>query len=146
MVDNIIPAGVISNEEKVIEQQMYISAQNKTILVLKKKIQDLEIKLKALSEDNQRAPANLLTGDVDPGVINPMLTCEIEISKLHKVTIERELTFEETKKLDLLIKNLVLLRSKKEAEPPAATKMSTEDLLKLAMTLGNPLSNEPTTK
>lgn len=34
--------------------------------------------------------------------------CEMELSKLHKVTILRPLTLEETKRLDLLVKNLYL--------------------------------------
>jgi hypothetical protein len=44
--------------------------------------------------------------------------CEIEIARLKETAIQRGLTLEETKRLDLLVKNLVLSKEQtKEAKP-----------------------------
>lgn len=48
------------------------------------------------------------------------LICEMQIKKLERAAMDRELTLEETKRLDLLVKNLHLIRdaNAKPAEEP----------------------------
>jgi hypothetical protein len=56
--------------------------------------------------------------------------CEMEIKRLHDIAVTRALNLEETKKLDLYVKNLKLVQ--KEAPPIDVTKGLTDtDLIKI---------------
>jgi len=61
--------------------------------------------------------------------------CEMEIEKLKATSMNRSLTLEETKRLDLLVKNLLLCKGQyKDIEPPYKKQqpLSAEKLLEIA--------------
>lgn len=92
-----------------VELQTFADQQYKALLKAKSKIelQQQEIEhLKLILLSAQLAPS-------EPELIiksNEQTICEIEIERLRSTTLERSLTLEETKKLDLLVKNLMLCK------------------------------------
>ena len=108
-----------------------ISAK-KSIAALEKENRQLKEIIAAFQMAAQRSQ--------EPEVIiksNEQLICEMEIEKLRITSIERSLTLEETKRLDLLIKNLYLCKgAQKEINADfrnAIDIISEETLMAIAM-------------
>lgn len=75
-------------------------------------IEKLQKENKSLKEEITHLKA-LLTGSSDiVAVPKEQAACEIQLEMLHKKSKERELTLEETKRLEILIKSLYLIKDK----------------------------------
>lgn len=101
---------VLKDFKSLVELRKFAEAQHTTILDLNKKLYKLE-------QENEQLK-KLVVEKHEDKVIRIEITPEEEIitqqiSVLRNVSEQRPLTFEETRKLDLLIKNLKLV--KKEA-------------------------------
>ena len=113
--------------------QEFAVAQNTTILNLSKKVQALEVKLKH-SEDLLKSTVPNISSQL-PGVKDftnddSEYICTVEIAKLKSFTKERELTLEESRKLDTYYKILNNINSKPKVEKEVK-ETDTKDLLKL---------------
>jgi len=89
-------------------------------------IQKQQEKIKKLEED--LAHTKILISQTIPILENPLtikdvsteqLICEIQIKKFERAALDRELTLEETKRLDLLIKNLHLVKAENKKSIPS---------------------------
>lgn len=109
---NVIDFGSFKNQKDL---EFFAQAQYKTILAIKKQLDDLtreNTHLKSLLSSSSPVLRLMKTPEED--------ICEIELKRLKDKSVNQPLTLEETKKLDLIIKNLILLReiSDKKEEPP----------------------------
>lgn len=102
-------------------------------------------RIKELEEENETLRQQIATTPKNEIVLNEPVSsflvpteerlCKNEIEKLEQVAQERSLTFEETKRLDILIKNLYLAREKNKVIEGSATKvkeLTDADLLAIA--------------
>lgn len=93
------------------ELQSYCDTQYTTIDLLNKENHDLKLKVKHLEE--LLVATNKLTDDVVKIEVTPeQAICEIQIQKLQDKASQRELTLEETKRLEILVKSLYLIKEK----------------------------------
>lgn len=124
------------------ELKAYAEAQYMTILEMSKKIQKLEednLHLKKMLEKSvpilEEDKKDLLI--FPAGTTNEEIICSIQLGKLKELSMERELTLEETKKTEIYSKILLSLRNKtddsKKQAPTEA--LSTADLLNLVSSL-----------
>lgn len=124
-----------------IELRAYAEAQYTTILELSKKIQKLEeenVGLKKLLENStpllEDQKKEFLGYSLD--ACNEEIISTIQLNKLKEISFDRELTLEETKRVEIYAKILSNLNAKKtEKQPQTADSLSNEDLLKLASSL-----------
>jgi uncharacterized protein YydD (DUF2326 family) len=113
--------------------QEFACAQNTTILQLSKKVQTLESKLKHAEDLLKTTVPNIssqLPGVKDFTQDDSEYICTVEIAKLKSFTRERELTLEESRKLDTYYKILNNINSKPKVEKEVE-KLPTSELLKL---------------
>lgn len=98
--------------ESTSELQTYCDSQFLTIQKAQTRIKQLEEQVAHLqgliSSTNKILDANTNTDQ---------LICEIQIERIKKTAMDRDLTLEETKRLDLLVKNLYLSKEKNSAIP-----------------------------
>lgn len=109
------------------ELQEYARAQFLTLLQANKRIEHLETEnthlksqIEAMKVRSEEKPEIRLQS-------NEQDLCEIEIKRLKDIALERALTLEETKRMDLLVKNLYLAKGK--PTPSGAKGRKTEEPL-----------------
>jgi hypothetical protein len=129
---------ILSQYKDYAELMAFASSQYKTIIQLSKKSaqQDEEIKhLKHLLEQNvpalvQDENSNLidLTGKSDSEII-----CITQLALLKDISMEREITLEESRKLDTYTKLLIAIRNPKDHSNEHVKKLDDGDLLKLVV-------------
>jgi dsDNA-binding SOS-regulon protein len=130
-----------------VELRAFAEAQYQTILELSKKIQKLEEEnshLKQLLENStpvlEEQKKELLGFNLDAS--NEEIIATIQLNKIKQISYDRELTLEETKKVEIFSKILAGLKSKttkqEEAKPEA---LSNEDLMKLLSAAADPTTN-----
>lgn len=113
------------------DAQKFIETQHKTIEQLCKQIETLKEKATHLE--------NILKQVVRPGLVSDVsqeeLICIEQIDIIKNRSSQRELTTDEVKKLDLLIKNLKLLRQESTVimSKSAYRSLPDEDLLAMAV-------------
>jgi hypothetical protein len=110
--------------------QEFAQAQQTTIVQLSKKIQKLEDErdhLKKLLESSVPLIAPVKNeNDNDSEYI-----CTMEISKLRDISTQRELTLEESRRLETYFKILTQINNKPKKEEKEVEKLSDDALLKL---------------
>jgi dsDNA-binding SOS-regulon protein len=128
-----------------VELRAFAEAQYQTILELSKKIQKIEEEnshLKQLLENStpvlEEQKKELLGYNLDAS--NEEIISTIQLNKLKQISYDRELTLEETKKVEIYSKILanVKTKPKEEAKPDA---LSTEDLIRLMNAATDPNTN-----
>ena len=105
----------------------YVDIDNLEIKQLKKKISELEIELtkaKKILKDNELSDETSLISDEE-------LICINEIHKLRIASDNGILTFEDVKVLDLLVKNLMVIRGKPFLEEKKVSKKGTKSVAEL---------------
>jgi len=114
-------AGKFAN---LVELQEYCNKQYVMFVKAQDKIRQLEVEnehLKKIIADSQQIvdvpETDLLIKNTE------QIICEMEIEKLKKVSMERSLTLEETKRFDLLVKNLILAKGTNKDIKPDYTKL-----------------------
>ena len=128
---------MLKSFESQIELQAFAEQQHITILELTKKIDTLKEKNKQL-ETLLQTKTPVLVGEYSPIVQASTINeaheetiCRIELKKLHDIAIERALTYEETKKVDIYTKLLIAINQKPKNQIIDTKKKGTEELLKL---------------
>lgn len=119
------------------ELKSFCEQQHKTIMDLTKQIDKLRAKNKQL-EDLTQQQTPVLVGEYSPiiqaGTINEAheeIICKMELKKLHDTSLERALTYEETKKVDIFTKLLLAINQKPKGQLLDTKKKETSELLKL---------------
>lgn len=108
---------------KAQELENFNKSQFDLIVKLKKENEDLKNKLENLE--------NILKGGVHK-ISSEELICMEQIENLKKISAKRELTLEEVKKLDLLVKNLRLIREQSTQVIDVSTEeISDDELIKI---------------
>lgn len=134
---------ITKNFEDVLEWRHFCEAQFKTITSLNKKINKLEeenSELKKLLQ--QTTPLLNENGTLshfeekaleltEQGFSPAEIICHLEIYKLKQVSLRQELTMEETKKLDLLIRGLNTMKDGTNKGLKNIQGLETGELLKM---------------
>jgi hypothetical protein len=105
--------------------QSYCDHQYHTINQITKENQELKSKVEHL-EALVQSTTDLKVKRIEESP--EQLICEIQITKLKSKSFERELTLEETKRLEILIRSLYLIKEKGEGELTAEFKSLTESI------------------
>lgn len=124
--------GKLGSEE---EKLAYLEAQFELITKLNKQIEQLKIEKKHLEELLKKSPLPVVGIDTNQSdEPEEIKICKDQLKLLHNVSQDRELTMEESRKVDIYAK--ILLQSKdtdkKKASP--VDNMTTKELLKLVGT------------
>lgn len=121
----------------ITELQSFCEQQHKTIMDLTRKIDKLNEKNKHL-EDLLQQKTPTLIGEYSPivqaGRIDEAYEeniCKMELKKLHDLSLERALTYEETKKVDIFSKLLIAINAKPKGQIIDTKKKDTDELLRL---------------
>lgn len=129
---------ILDNFDTVEDLKQYASSQYLTIISQSKKIHELESKLekldlKLLEAERKEAVSSSLNVEQPEGQSDTETACIVQIAMLKGLAMNRELTLEEVKKLEIFAKTLQMMRGKitedKKKEQPS--KISTADLLRL---------------
>jgi len=122
----------------------YASSQYKTIIAQSKKITELERKTEILETkladaEKRVAVSSALSIDQPEGISDTETTCVIQIAMLKGLAMNRELTLEETKKLEIFAKTLQMLKGKipteSDKKKESGSRLTTEQLMALAGSL-----------
>lgn len=118
------------------ELQMFAEAQQKTIISLTKKLNEKEDEIKHLKKLIEGAVPLLPSSESQSIIINLADTdekniCKLELNKLKKLSLDRELTLEEAKKVDIYSKLLLAIDSKAPKAPRDVEPISDEALLEV---------------
>lgn len=114
------------------ELKAFSEAQNKTIIDLTKKINQKDeeiVHLKAILEKStpiiasDKTPAQTLLTDDEESI------CRMQLRKLRDISMSRELTLEETKKVDIYAKLLLNFKEKGKRPTDNAKNQDTNSLL-----------------
>ena len=116
------------------ELQEYCDNQYKTLEASLERVKKLEDEVVHLKDLLTSASQLIQSAEKLSSVSNELLICESQLAFLYKTSAKRELTLEETKKLDLLVKNLRLLQGKSTSIEAEFRNMSDESLLQIAST------------
>ena len=120
-----------------VERSDFIRQQHVTIMNLTKKINDLEEKNNHLENLLEKNIPSLVQNNNSIVSFNEVITdyeeniCRMELKRLHDLTMERGLTYEETKKVDIYTKLLIQLNSKPKTIELEAKNKNTTELLAL---------------
>lgn len=120
------------------ELQAYSEAQFKTITALNEKINNLQTELEKVKAENiklkKEQAIDSVPADSKFKVSDEETACVIQIALIKSNAMERELTMDETKRLEIYVKTLGLIRGKTPDKPKEkdTSKMSTEELMAYA--------------
>lgn len=119
------------------ELQAFCEQQHATIMELTRKIDKMNDKNKQL-EDLLQQKSPVLVGEYSPIVQSGRIDeayeeniCKMELKKLHDLSLERTLTYEETKKVDIFTKLLLAIAQKPKSQLIDTKKKNTDELLRL---------------
>lgn len=127
---------VMASFESASDARDFVEAQHRTIVELTKRLDKVTNEKKQL-EQLLQSTSPALIGEYKP-VVQPFNTvdqaleeniCRMELKKLHDVSLERVLTHEEAKKVEIYTKLLVTLAQKVPTKTLEMRKLSTEELL-----------------
>lgn len=123
------------------ELQAYSVAQYNTILSLNTKINELNKQLEILTEKNKRLNTDLAVAGLDKPKDNGQFivsdeeaTCTIQIAMIKLNAMQRELTTDECKRLEIYVKTLQVIKGRdvkedKSKQEKELAKMSSAELL-----------------
>lgn len=120
-------------------QSKTIVSQSKEITELKKQKEQLEEEVKRLATENITLKAQSSAGGNQQFSTSSSETiCVVQLAMLEQLSMNRELTLEESKKVELFSKVLRDERGKSlKTEEDTPAKLSNEDLLKAMQSLGS---------
>ena len=122
-----------NNDQALIELRDFSEAQQKVIIQLNKKIQKLEAEKAKLEETIKKSPVQLFQGNItlDSDLATEEAICVMQIKRLEEISLGRELTLEETRKLEAFSKILATFRNVKTPPKNKAELVESAELLKL---------------
>ncbi len=127
-----------------VEVQAYSAAQYNTILSLNTKINELNKQLEVLTEKNKQLNKDLAVAGLNEpkdksqfSVSDEEATCTIQIALIKCNAMDRELTTDEVKRLEIFVKTLQIIKGRdikedKSKEEKELAKMSSSELLAYA--------------
>lgn len=117
-----------------IELKAYSDAQARTLIEVSKKIKKLEDENKELKKQLMNSVPLLKADETKPNfaTTDEETICRQQIFGLRQISMERELTLEETKKLDIYTKILISLENKPKTIEVKSKGLSNEELMALA--------------
>lgn len=110
------------NKKTKAELEAYIEAQNELILELREKVDELKN-----SQNSQEKSSNLVKTATDEDVDREI--CRLQLNKLYNKANNRELSIEETKKVEIFTKLLLSLDSRPKKNPNELSGVSNDELL-----------------
>jgi hypothetical protein len=114
------------------ELESFVEAQQKVIIQLNKKIQKLEYENNSLKDKTKNQPSPLLKDLViSDNTSSEESICLMQIELLKQTSLGRELTLEETRKLETFTKILQSLKLRDKSKDNIREVIETKDLLKL---------------
>ena len=116
--------------DNVEDLRRFSAAQFNTIQKLVKRVSQLEkenneLRASKSSQDNQ----SILTINQPQGVSDEETICILELNKLKNLSLVKELTLEECRKVETYVRSLNSIRARKDAVQNPAKEKSTEELL-----------------
>lgn len=122
---------MLANLKDFAELQAFAESQYKTIIEQSKKISKLEDDKKRLERQVKEASSIKPDGlQVIQTVSDEELICRTQLKLLKEISAERELTLEESKKVDTFTKLLISISSPKKKDDKS-TDLKDDDLIKL---------------
>jgi hypothetical protein len=120
------------------ELKAYSEAQFKTILKLNEEINSLKVECEQLIQENKALKQKTITNEVSGEknqfeVSNEEATCVVQIALIKNNALERELTMDETKRLEIFVKILQSLRNKEKPEKGEDVSGLSDDEIKRKM-------------
>lgn len=127
------------------DTKAYVKAQAATIISqtrqvneLRKKMEELSKQCETLTIENTKLKALAPASSLDISIPDEESICLVQLALLNNMSMQRELTLEETKKTEIFTKVLQSTRGKKPEEKEASIgNLSNEDLLAAMKTMGN---------
>lgn len=107
--------------------KIFSDAQTATIISLNKKINELNREIERLKSQNIPSITSSIVTDVD----DEETIARTQLNLLKNVALTRELTYEETKKVDIYAKLLISLMGRKKEKGLPGDEAETADLLKI---------------
>lgn len=122
--------------QQYIELKAYSDAQSKTLVEMSKKIKKLEDENKELKKHLMNVTPLIKSDSSKPNLstTDEETICRQQIYKLKEISMDRELTLEETKRLDIYTKILIEIENKPKVYEVKSKNLSDNDLLLLAST------------
>lgn len=115
------------NRAEVEKYADHLFVSLKDTLVRLQKLESENKQLKELLSSNK--PTSNLPVEIKPNLIpNEQLISEIQLERLKNISIDRQLTLDETKQFDILIKNLYLSKGKPSNTINAKSRKIDEDV------------------
>lgn len=119
-------------------QAATIVAQTRQVNELRKKLEELSRQCETLTIENTKLKALAPTSSLDTSIPDEESICLVQLALLNNMSMQRELTLEETKKTEIYSKILISLRAKKpEEKEQGISNLSNEELLAAMKGLGN---------
>jgi hypothetical protein len=119
-------------------QQATIISQTKNINELRKKLEELSRQCETLTIENTKLKALAPASSLDVAIPDEESICLVQLALLNNMSMQRELTLEETKKTEIYSKILIAIRAKKpEKEENTISNLSNEDLIAAMKAMGN---------
>lgn len=134
---------ILDSFSDVEDLKEYASSQYKTIITQSKKITELErkseiLETKLADAEKRVSVSNALSVDQPEGQSDTETACVVQIAMLKGLAMNRELTLEEVKKLEIFAKTLQMMKGKIVAEDKnksGGSRLTTEQLMALAGSL-----------
>lgn len=130
--------------KSVLEWRHYCEAQFRTITELNKSMHGLEVENQQLKKLLEQYDPSLTTSKItnlfeqkaedllSAGNSIGEVICHLEIEKIKEIALKRELSMEEVKKFEIIVKSLSSLKSQPATrKQQEISKIKTEDLLKV---------------
>lgn len=126
----------LSELKDISELKKFAEAQNKIILNLSKELKDAKDKIQHL-EKLLESTTEIIPSDNKKYEKEDEEICIRQLQLLRDISNERELTYEEAKKVDTYSKIYQTIKNSKEDIVPKTKDIQTSDLLKLVKSDGN---------
>lgn len=122
-MSNVITIDTLAGQfESYSELQKYCDNQYKTLQIIQKENTALKKEIEHL-KDLLSSTTTLMSSSVESfQPTNEELICEIQLTKLKDKAFQRELTLEETKRLEILVKSLHAIKEKSPSSIPTEWK------------------------
>jgi regulator of replication initiation timing len=120
-------------------QQSTIISQTKNINDLRKKLEEMSRSLETLTIENTKLKALAPSGSIETSIADEESICLVQLALINNMSMQRELTLEETKKVEIYTKTLLLVRGRKPEKEDEGSigNLSNEDLLAAMKSMGN---------
>ena len=109
-------------------QQSTIISQTKNINELRKKVEEMSQQMEQMTIENTRLKA-LGPGNTELNTEDAETIALVQLALIRNYAMQRELTLEEAKKGEILLKMLMTVRGKTEKKEEASLKLSDAELL-----------------